>query len=266
MKVLNLIAQSSVVGAVAALIFAMAPAAASAQDTSSSTFHHGTPAVETAVRNARVVYVEGNDLVLKLESGKLEHLNVPDSDRFTIDGKDVSVKDLKPGTRLTQTITTTTTPRYVNTVRTIEGRVWHVSAPSTVIVSLPDGTNQYFNVPRDAKFIVNGREKSVFDLRKGMKFNATIVTDETHSIVAQNKSVVGNAPAAPTPQLLGVLLFQGPNPKLVPASTPTATVTAEHAWFRLPQTATPLPLIGLLGLLALAASIGLKMARTKRTL
>jgi hypothetical protein len=165
-KLFSAIAQSYVVGAIAALIFAAAPAAASAQDTSSSTFRHGAPTVETAVRNAQVVYVEGNDLVLKLESGKLEHLNVPDSDRFTIDGKDVSVKDLKAGTRLAQTITTTTTPRYVNTVRTIEGKVWHVNAPNTVIVSLPDGSNQYFNVPRDAKFTVNGREKSVFDLQR----------------------------------------------------------------------------------------------------
>lgn len=263
MKLLNLIAQSSVVGAIAALIFAMAPASATAQDTSSSTFRHGTPAVGTTVRNAEVIYVEGNDLVLRLESGKLEHLNVPDSDRFTIDGKDVSVKELTPGTRLTQTITTTTTPRYVNTVRTIEGKVWHVNAPNTVIVSLPDGTNQYFNVPRDAKFVVNGREKSVFDLRKGMKFNATIVTDETQSIVASSKSVVGQAPAPPTPQLLGVLLFQ--RPALMPAPTPTATVTAEHAWFRLPQTASPVPLIGLLGLLALAASMALKLARSKST-
>lgn len=264
MKLFSAIAQSSVVGVIAALIFAAAPATASAQDTSSSTFRHGTPTVETKVRNAQVVYVEGNDLVLKLESGKLEHLNVPDSDRFTIDGKDVSIKDLKPGTMLTQTITTTTTPRYVNTVRTIEGKVWHVSAPSTIIVSLPDGTNQYFNVPTDAKFVVNGREKSVFDLRKGMKFNATIVTDEAQSIVASTKSVVGQAPTPPTPQLLGVLLFQ--RPALMPAPTPTATVTAEHAWFRLPQTASPVPLIGLLGLLALAASMGLKFTRSRSTL
>ena len=267
MKALNVIAQSFMVGAVAALIFAMAPTKASAQDKSTTTFRHGTPTVETAVRNAQVVYVEGNDLVLKLENGKLEHLIVPDSDRFTIDGKDVSVQELKPGTTLTQTIVTTTTPRYVNTVRTIEGKVWHVSAPSRVIVSLPDGTNQYFNVPKDAKFIVGGKEKSVFDLRKGMKFNATIVTDETETIVANNKSVVGEAPAPATPRLLGVLLFQRPTTvALAPDPTPTASVTAEHAWFRLPQTASPLPLIGLLGLLALAISMGLKTARRKETL
>jgi LPXTG-motif cell wall-anchored protein len=266
MKALNVVSQRFLVSAVAALIFAMAPVAASAQDISTSTFQHGTPTVETAVRNAQVVYVEGNDLVLKLENGKVEHLVVPDSDRFTIDGKTVSVKDLTPGTKLTQTITTTTTPRYVNTVRTIKGKVFNVNAPSAVIVSLKDGGNQIFKVPNHAKFIVNGQEKSIFELGKGMSFDATIVTDETEHIVASSKSVVGQAPAPATPALLGVLLFQRSAAVLEPASTPTATVTAEHVWARLPQTGSSAPLIGLVGLLALATSLGFRLVRSKEML
>jgi hypothetical protein len=70
-----------------------------------------------------------------------------------------------------------------------------------------------------------------------MKFNATIVTDETQSIVASSKSVVGQTPAPRIPQLLGVLIFQRPNPALMPAPSPAGTVTAEQAWVRLPQTA-----------------------------
>ena len=41
---------------------------------------HGEKSFDTQVRNAEVVYVEGNDLVLKMENGKIEHLVVPDSD------------------------------------------------------------------------------------------------------------------------------------------------------------------------------------------
>jgi len=136
-----------------------------AQDSTVTTMQHGQPAFDTQVKNAEVVYVEGNDLVLKLENGRVEHLAVPDSDKFTIDGKEVSVHELTAGTKLTQTITTTTTPRYVNTVRTIEGKVWHVNAPNSLILTLPDNTNQVYNVPSHAKFVIDGREKTVFDLR-----------------------------------------------------------------------------------------------------
>lgn len=90
---------------------------------------------------------------------------VPDSDKFTIDGKELSVSELVPGTKLTQTITTTATPRYVNSVRTIEGKVWHVNAPNLLILTLPDNKNQVFNVPSHAKFNIDGKEKTVFDLK-----------------------------------------------------------------------------------------------------
>jgi hypothetical protein len=215
------------------------------------------------VRNAEVVYVEGNDLVLKLENGRVEHLVVPDSDKFTIAGKNVTVRDLKPGTKLTQTITTTTTPRYVNTVRTLTGKVWHVTAPHSVIVSLPGGENQLFKVPSHATFTVNGQPKTIFDLKKGMSFQATIVTDETETVVASNKSVVGIPPAPQTPRIAGVLLFQ--RPALEPAPAPVASVMTEHVWARLPQTASPLPLIGLFGLLALGVSLTLLAVRKQVT-
>src|SRR6204780_881807 len=173
---------------------------AAAQDSSVTTINHGQPSFDTQVKNAEVVYVEGNDLVLKLENGRVEHLVVPDSDKFTIDGKQISVHELVPGTKLTQTITTTTTPRYVNSVRTIEGKVWHVNAPKSVILTLPDNTNQVFNVPNHANFTIDGREKTVFDLKKGMKIKATIVTDDEHTVVERNKFAFGKAPAPATPR------------------------------------------------------------------
>ena len=79
-----------------------------AQDSTTTTIQHGPVSFDTQVRDAEVVYVEGNDLVLKLENGKIEHLVVPDRDKFIIDGNEVSVRELVPGTKLTQTITTAT--------------------------------------------------------------------------------------------------------------------------------------------------------------
>src|ERR1700751_169071 len=156
-------------GAGAILLAILAFGAAAAQDSTTTTTNDGQPSVATQVTNGEVVYVEGNDLVVKLEDGKIEHFVVPDGDKFIIDGKEVSVRELVPGTKLTQTITSTTTPRYVNSVRTIEGKVFYVNAPSTVILSLPDYTNHSYKVPSHAKFIIDGEETTIFDLQKGMQ-------------------------------------------------------------------------------------------------
>jgi hypothetical protein len=244
-------------GAASAFAFAMVAIGTWAQDTSTTTVQHGAPSFETQVRNAEVIYVEGNDLVLKLESGKVEHLVVPDSDKFTIDGQEVSVHELVRGTKLTQSITTSTTPRYVNTVRTIEGQVWHVNTPKSVIVRLPDNSHQIYTVPNHAKFIVNGQPKTVFDLRKGMKIKATIVTDDTHTVIEQSKAVTGEAPIPQAlPREVGVLLF-------LAAAQPEAPVAAEQTEIAstLPKAASLLPLAGLLGVLAVVLSLGLAMVR-----
>lgn len=242
--------------ALGALAFGVGVASVWAQDTTTTAIRHGDPTLETKVKNAEIVYVEGNDLVLKLEDGKVEHLVVPSNEKFTIDGKEVTVDGLKSGTKLTQTITTTTTPRYVNTVRTLKGKVWHVNAPGSVIVRLPDNTHQLYKVPSHAKFTVNGEKKTVFDLRKGMTFEATIVTDEPQRVVEYSKTNVGQAPKPATPPLLGVLLIQ----KAEPVQEVASNVTAEHV-DTLPATASSLPLIGGLGLLGIVSSLGLGAVR-----
>ena len=212
------------------------------------------------VKNAEVVYVEGNDLVLKLENGRIEHLVVPDSDKFMIDGHELTVHELVPGTRLTQTITTTTTPRYISSVRTLEGKVWHVNAPRSIILTLPDHKNHIFDVPNDAKFSINGQEMTVFDLRKGMNIKATIMTDDTHTIVEQTKVAVGQAPPLTMPHDYGVLLF------MTPLQPQVTLASAEQPAEMLPETGSVLPLVGLLGTLAIAMSLGLWAVRRTGTI
>jgi sortase A len=241
-----------------AFIVALLSLGAWAQDSTITTIQHGPSSFGTQVKNAQIVYVEGNDLVLKLEDGRVEHLVVPDSDKFTIDGTEVSVHELVPGTKLTQTITTTTTPRYVNTVRTIEGKVWHVNAPKSLILTLPDNTNQIFKVPSDAKFTIDGREKTVFDLKKGMKIKATVVTDDEHTVIEQSKLAFGQAPPI-TPREVGVLLF------LTPTQPQVTLASAEEPADALPATGTLLPLAGLLGSLSLASALGIWTVRKIRT-
>ncbi|MGA3130211.1 MAG: hypothetical protein ABSD59_05380 [Terracidiphilus sp.] len=247
---------------VSAVAFTLVAAGAHAQDTTTTSVRHGEPLVESNVRNAEIVYVEGNNLVVKLEDGKIEHMIVPLNEKFKIDGRYVTVRDLRAGTKLTQTVTSTTTPRVVTTVRVLKGKVWHVSAPKSVILTLPEGKNQHFQIPADAKFTMNGKPITAFDLRKGMTIEATIVTDEPQSVVAQNKSTVGRAPVPELPPMLGLLLFSDITPAQMPGPL-ASNVRVEFANppAALPNTASSVPLAGLLGVLSIVSALGLGVAR-----
>jgi hypothetical protein len=245
--------------AFATVAFGAIPSQVRAQDTTTTSVRHGEASYDTQVKNAEVVYVEGTDLVLKLEDGKVEHLVVPESDRFMVNGSEESVHELVPGSKLTQTITTTTSPRYVTSIRTLQGKVWHVSPhASTVILTLPEGKNQSYKIPSHAKITVDGKSKTVFDLRKGMNLQATIVTDDQHTVVERSKNVVAKLPAAPaTPRELGVMLFFQPTSEAAPA----LLASNEEPASTLPRTGTFLPLAGLLGALAVATSLGMGAIR-----
>jgi hypothetical protein len=237
-----------------------------AQDTTQTEAKQGAAGKQVEVRRGEVVYVSGNDLVVKMESGEVKHLTVPDSARAMVDGKELSVHDLKPGMKLERTITTTTTPKVVTTVRTIQGKVFNVNAPSSVILTLPDNTNKQYKVPKGQKFMIDGQEKTVFDLRKGMNVAATVVTQVPETVVAQQSKVTGSAPPPPaTPQIEGALLIEdapAATPKQVASAAPAPpTPGPEPAPKKLPKTGSPLPLMGLLGLLCSGLSVGMRMLR-----
>ena len=228
-----------------------------AQDTSETTTQKGAADYQTTTRSGTVVYVSGNDLVVKGDNGVTKHFTVPDSQMFTVDGKQVNVHQLKVGTHLTATVTTRTVPTTVKTVRTIDGKVWYVNPPSMVILTLPDGTNKQYRVPKGQMFNINGQQQSVFHLKKGMMVSATVVTEEPTTVVTQQQQVAGVAPppppppAQPMPDTVAVLLIESPNP----APQPTQTAAAEPAPKALPKTASELPLVGLLGLCCLGAGM-----------
>src|SRR5262245_43631288 len=56
---------------------------------------------------AEVVQVEGTYLLVKLQSGEVRVFNVNPERTFIIDGKPMTVQQLKPGTILTATFTST---------------------------------------------------------------------------------------------------------------------------------------------------------------
>jgi hypothetical protein len=246
-----------------------------AQDTTKSTVTQGQATVTTQVERAEVVYVSGNELVVRMENGEVRHVTVAPNATALVDGKQLTVRDLKPGMKLQRTVTTTSTPTTVTTVRTINGRVVQVFAPLSVILSFPDGSpNKQYKIPEGMTFVVDGEKKTAFDLRPGMPITATAVTTTPSTATSEQKVVTGNAPAPPparpaTPPPQPVLLIETPITAPVPVASaaparpapPPAPRPAEPAPTTLPKTASPLPLIGLLGVALFSASLGLRALR-----
>ncbi len=221
---------------------------ASAQVQTQTNTTSGTVSKEVQVERAEVVYVNGNDLVVKMEDGTIRHIpNVPESARATVDGKEIGIHDVKVGMKLEKTVTTTTTPKLITTVQTVTGKVWQVQPPNWVILTLADGTNQKFNIPKDQKFNVEGQMTDAWGLKKGMTINATKVVEEPVTEVNVKQELAGTMPPPPPP----------------PADIPllVAVVTPPPSPAALPKTGSNLPLLGLLGALAIVSSLALRTIR-----
>lgn len=235
----------------------------SAQVQTQTTTAVGQPTTEVQVDRGTVVLVDGNDLVIKAEDGHLVHFaNVPESARATVDGQELGIHDLKPGMTLQRTITITTTPQMITTVKRVTGTVWQVNPPTSVILTLEDGTNQAFKIPQGQQFNIDGQMVDAFGLRKGMKVSATKVTEVPETVVEQQKEVTGSMPPPPPdppadlPILVLVIL---PAPDVAPVETAAVAPAAPAPTKKLPQTGSQLPLVGVLGAMALILGLGLRL-------
>jgi hypothetical protein len=226
----------------------------SAQVKSETTTTSGQAVHETTVERGEVVLVNGNDLVIKMEDGTIRHFaNVPESARATVDGRQLGIHDLRPGMKLQRTLTISTTPKTITTVQTVTGKVWHISPPSSVILTLEDGTNQQFKIPKDQKFKVDGQMVDAWGLKKGMRVAATKIVEVPVTEVERQRQLTGSMPPPPPPP-------PADEPILIAAAAPEPAPAAPPA--ELPKTASLLPLVGLLGSLALFVSFGLRAVRS----
>jgi hypothetical protein len=157
-----------------------------------------------------------------MAGGEVRTFNVPESRRFLVDGKPLTVHELVPGTQLTATVTTTTTPVTIRTITVKTGKVWHVMG-NVVILTLPDGENKQFIVNDNTRFTVNGKPATVRDLTKGTVVHAEKIVEEPVTEITMDTTVVGQAPApavAPAAEPAAE-----PPPEVahtVPAETPSA--------------------------------------------
>jgi RNase P/RNase MRP subunit p29 len=217
----------------------------------------GRTTMQVELERGEVVLVDGNDLVVKMEDGTIRHFpNVSESATATVDGKQLGIHDLKPGMKLQRSIITASTPQTITTVQTVTGKVWHVSPPTSVILTLEDGTNQSFKIPNGQKFTIDGQQVDAFGLRKGMVVTATKIVEVPETLVTQKKYVSGSMPTPPpAPPADAPMLIATTEATASPAETTPALAKM------LPKTGTLLPLVGLLGLLLVSASFGVKVLR-----
>jgi RNase P/RNase MRP subunit p29 len=221
----------------------------------------GSATRQVKVERGEVVYVSGNSLVVKAEDGTLRHFdNVPDSVTVTVDGQQLNIHQIKVGMKLERQTVTTTVPKTITTVKTVSGTVFYVQAPNSVILTMDNGKNQQFKIPKGQKFTIAGQQVDAFGLKKGMKVDAQQVTEVPITEVALQVNRTGSMPPpppAPAPDV-PILIASAP----AHDAAPVETAAAEPAPTKLPKTASNLPLLGLLGALSLILGLAMKAARS----
>jgi hypothetical protein len=202
--------------ALTVLVLAASPAAAQAPKTAT---------VSTSVQKGTVLWVDGNDLTVKMSTGEIKTFRVPKGKKALIDGKELSVHELLPGTTLTATTLTTETPVTVRTKTVKSATVWHVQA-STVILKLPNGENKMYTVKPDQMIMLGGKMVTVDKLRDGDVISVEQIVEEPTIEVATN-STIGGRPPDLCHQLSCLLRWQQP-PKPQPQQTAPASLPRRH--------------------------------------
>ncbi|HVB99125.1 MAG TPA: hypothetical protein VNJ12_07315 [Candidatus Dormibacteraeota bacterium] len=221
----------------------------------------GPEEIEVQLTHSTVVFVDGNHLVTRQMDGSLEAFFIPESFRFHIEGRQISVHELAPGMVITEEVVTRTKPMMVKTVEIHEGTVWHRTG-NRVLIRGKNGGSTSYTIPEWATITVEGKPETVDQLRPGMKINATIVTEEPFTRVEEESRTHAMHPArTPAAVVRGehrsALSHNAENGEMAEAKpAPEEPATQPAAPEELPKTASPLPLIGVLGLLSLAASLG----------
>jgi LPXTG-motif cell wall-anchored protein len=198
------------------------------------------------IKQGSVLHVYGNHLVVQMADGTVRDAEIPSDFLFEVDGQEIPVSQLKPGTKLTQTIATTTTPLVVKTTEVREAEVVQRIGQTIIyrdklgqihkLTGLPEG----FTLYRDGKLV------PIEALAGGDRVTAHIVHKEESIITEEEMKVAGAAP-------------QAPKAKPAPVARPAAPAPAPAPV--LPKTGSNLPLVGFAGLFALVFGLGIAAIR-----
>jgi len=232
----------------------------------------------TENKQFEIISVEGNTLVVKGPEGTRE-LTVPEDFLFTVNGKPMSVHDLKPGMKGTAKVTTTTTvkPVYVTEIR--NGEVVQGGGGSILI----RGPKGFQNVTqgdvdkRNIKIYKDGKPVQISELHTGDRLTATVVTSGKPEIMTtrQVEATLANDPVAlkaataaaaahPTTEKSTGSAAKSTRAAESPAAAAGTAGSAGGGAARrrtLPKTGSDLPLVGFAGLAMLAIALGLTARR-----
>ena len=246
----------------AAVLCATAAVSLAGQTTSSS----------TQTKTFEVLAVDGNQLIVKLPEGTRE-LTVPNDFRFTVNGQQMSVQELKAGMKGSATITTQTTVTPVSVTEVKNGTVMQ-STGSSIIVRTAEGFKSFTQGDidkRGVKIMRNGQPATVTDFRQGDRLSATIITSRPPQVMTEKEVQAtlatpggGGAPAASAPRAASATRGSSSTGASTASSnaasgTPSQAPTAGAR--TLPSTASSWPLVGLVSVLSLAIGFALTMRR-----
>jgi LPXTG-motif cell wall-anchored protein len=191
--------------------------------------------VTTDIREGEILWIEGNTIVVRGQEG-VQKFEVDEDVRFNLDGKEVSVHELKPGTKFTAQITTTTKPVQEYATEVKEAEVINVLG-NNIVFKLANGEYKRYTADRlksiDLTITKDGKPITASELRKGDRISATIITPLPPSTVTETELAVAlSSPQSPKPSTL-------------------------------PKTASPLPIVGIAGLVALALGASLTLRRRR---
>jgi hypothetical protein len=153
----------------------------------------GPATVKTTQVKGEVVARGSNWLIAKNPAGDYKLYNVAAGRKAIVDGVPTTLDQLKLGTFLTATATTTETPLINRTTTITQGKVFWAS-PKSIIVTLEGGENKQYEVPSGFMFDVEGKKLSAMELRPGMKLTGTKIVEEPVSVITHDVVVTGTAP------------------------------------------------------------------------
>jgi hypothetical protein len=218
-------------------IACLAAGVASAQTTTST----------TEAKTFEVIAVNGNRIVAKLPEGTRE-LTVPEDFRFTVNGQPLAARELKPGMTGTATITTTTTVTPVTVTEVKNGTVMQKSGGS-IIVRTDEGFKMFTQGEVDKRGVTivrDGKPVTIAELRTNDQLSATIVTSLPPTVMTEKEVELKTRTTATAPAAASAPAPAGAEPET------------------LPKTASPYPLLGLLGVASLLSGMGLTAWRRVR--